>query len=573
MVDRVRPAVVRITSSAGTGSGVIYDTQGQTGYAVTNYHVVEGQSTVNVTVNDSARYTGNVLGVDVVRDLAVVSICCGNFKALEFGNAARLAVGDEVVNVGYALAIEGAATVTRGIVSALRYDSDHQAYVIQSDAPINPGNSGGPMLSPEGRVLGINSFVYVSDYGAEGIGFAISARTVQQRVPTLRGGTAIPISPPTSELRSRDQWTVANPATREEIEAELQKYRGRRLVFATWGGAYEAAQNRAYMIPFEEQFGIELVTETMNYANVRAQVGTGNLQWHVLDYGGQAAWQAANDGYLEPLDFSVIDNREFLEVGKSPYFGGGGITWSNVLAYSLESVHGKWSGRYPQTMADVFDWGNFPGERSLAAPEWSWKTSLRFALLSRYPGLLDSSAGRDSLTILSNSQVDEAYEILDEIGPRIKFWWSAGVDCPSGLISREIDFCTAWNGRIFDASVIQGESIAICWSCGHVVNTDSWGAPRGLKDQDPYTFELAQLFMAWTSLPEINAELSKYISYGPMNLGAVPILDGPEFNAIREHIPNSTANIPYAIFADENRDGQVGYVMGERWVTWQQTLQ
>ena len=196
MVKQVRPAVVRITSSTGTGTGVIFDTQGRTGYVVTNEHVVEGQSRVNVTVNDSTTYSGTVLGVDATRDVAVVSICCGDFTALEFGDATALEVGDEVVNIGYALAIEGAATVTKGIVSALRYDSDHQAYVIQSDAPINPGNSGGPMLSPEGRVLGINTFAYVGDFGAEGIGFAISARTVTERVPVLRAGTAIPTATP-----------------------------------------------------------------------------------------------------------------------------------------------------------------------------------------------------------------------------------------------------------------------------------------------------------------------------------------------------------------------------------------
>ena len=141
-------------------------------------------------------YNGTVLGVDATRDLAVISICCGDFTALEFGDATALEVGDEVVNIGYALGIEGQATVTKGIVSALRYDSDHQAYVIQTDASINPGNSGGPMLSPGGRVLGINSFVYVSDYGAEGIGFAISARTVTERVPVLRAGTAVPTATP-----------------------------------------------------------------------------------------------------------------------------------------------------------------------------------------------------------------------------------------------------------------------------------------------------------------------------------------------------------------------------------------
>ena len=196
MVSRVRPGVVRITSGTTEGTGVIYAFHGQTGYVVTNYHVVEGWSRVSVMVNDSTWYRGPVVEVDQIRDLAVLSICCGNFIALEFGDATSLAVGDEVVNIGYALGIEGAATVTRGIVSAMRYDADHQAYVIQSDAAINPGNSGGPMLSPEGRVLGINTFAYVSGYGAEGIGFAISAVTVQQRIPGLTGGRAIPTPTP-----------------------------------------------------------------------------------------------------------------------------------------------------------------------------------------------------------------------------------------------------------------------------------------------------------------------------------------------------------------------------------------
>ena len=167
---------------------------------VTNQHVVEGQTTVNVTVDDTASYTGNVLGVDVTRDLAVVSICCGDFTSLEFGDAAGLEAGDEVVNIGYALGFSGEATVTKGIVSALRFDSRYQAYVIQSDAVINPGNSGGPMLSAAGQILGINTFKYeetASGRPTEGLGFAISAVTVQQRIPALRAGTAIPTATPT----------------------------------------------------------------------------------------------------------------------------------------------------------------------------------------------------------------------------------------------------------------------------------------------------------------------------------------------------------------------------------------
>ena len=199
MVRQARPAVVRITSSTATGSGVIYHTEGRTGYVVTNEHVVEGQSRVNVTVNDSTRYDGTVLGVDAVRDLAVVSICCGAFTALEFGDASELEAGDEVVNIGYALGLSGEATVTRGIVSAIRYDSRYLSDVIQSDAVINPGNSGGPMLSTLGEILGINTFKYEetsSGRPTEGLGFAISGVTVQQHIPRLRAGTAIPTATP-----------------------------------------------------------------------------------------------------------------------------------------------------------------------------------------------------------------------------------------------------------------------------------------------------------------------------------------------------------------------------------------
>ena len=200
MVKQVRPAVVRIQTSSGFGSGVIFETQGRTGYVVTNHHVVEGDVQVSVIVNDSTTYSGSVLGTDSVRDLAVVSICCGSFQTLPFGNAAALQPGDEVVAVGYALGLPGQATVTRGIVSAVRYDSTHRSDVIQTDAAINPGNSGGPILSVSGEILGINTFRYdesQSGRPTEGLGFAISGTTVQQQIPTLRAGPPAPTPTPT----------------------------------------------------------------------------------------------------------------------------------------------------------------------------------------------------------------------------------------------------------------------------------------------------------------------------------------------------------------------------------------
>ena len=165
------------------------------GYVITNHHVVEGSGQVNVVVNDSATYRGLVIGSDDVRDLAVVSICCGYFQKMSFGNASGLESGHEVVNIGYPLGIQGEATVTKGIVSAIRYDSEHQSWVIQTDAAINFGNSGGPMLSMSGEVLGINTFKQVGT-GIEGLGFAISEQTVQQRIPALRSGSLAPTPTP-----------------------------------------------------------------------------------------------------------------------------------------------------------------------------------------------------------------------------------------------------------------------------------------------------------------------------------------------------------------------------------------
>ena len=198
MVKQVRPAVVRIQTRVGSGSGVIFDTQGQTGYVITNHHVLEGEVRVSVTVNDSVSYNGSVLGTDSVRDLAVVTICCGDFQTLPFGDATALQPGDEVVAIGYPLGLPGEATITRGIVSAMRYDPTYSIYLIQTDAAVNPGNSGGPMLSMSGRILGINTSK-ISEIGVEGVGFAISEQTVQQHIPTLKAGPATPTPTPTRQ--------------------------------------------------------------------------------------------------------------------------------------------------------------------------------------------------------------------------------------------------------------------------------------------------------------------------------------------------------------------------------------
>ncbi len=195
IVDQVWPTVVRINTDVMSGSGVIAQTQGSTGYVVTNHHVIDGATRIQVTVGDRDTYEGQMLGSDAVRDLAVVMICCGNFQKATFADVADLKPTTEVVLIGYPLGIPGTATATKGIVSAVRYDSRYQAEVIQTDAAINPGNSGGAMVSLNGEVLGINTFK-ITD--AEGLGFAVSSDVVLAQLPSLSGSAAVVPALPTA---------------------------------------------------------------------------------------------------------------------------------------------------------------------------------------------------------------------------------------------------------------------------------------------------------------------------------------------------------------------------------------
>ena len=189
MIEDVRPSVVRIRTDKGSGSGVIFEVDDDAALVLTNYHVIEDASDTQVEVNDSSTYRAEILGTDAVRDLAVLRICCGDFRALSFGNVSELKPGDEVLAMGYPLGLPGEATVTKGIVSAIRFDESHQRLVIQTDAAINPGNSGGPMLSETGQILGINTFRQEetqSGRPVDNVGFAVAAPTIQEQLHTLK---------------------------------------------------------------------------------------------------------------------------------------------------------------------------------------------------------------------------------------------------------------------------------------------------------------------------------------------------------------------------------------------------
>lgn len=169
VVALLEPTVVRIETSEISGSGFIIS---RTGYVLTNNHVVEGSSLVRITLMSGEKYDGIVVARDEHRDLAIVGIIAdrSNFSEGMLGSSETIAVGEEVVAIGYALGLEGQVTVSKGIVSAIR--NINSSSYIQTDAAINPGNSGGPLVNLKGEIIGINTAKYVGE-AVEGMGLAI----------------------------------------------------------------------------------------------------------------------------------------------------------------------------------------------------------------------------------------------------------------------------------------------------------------------------------------------------------------------------------------------------------------
>ncbi len=201
-MEQAKSGVVRINTDSGNGTGVIFETTGNgRAFVLTNYHVVEAAYRIEVQISDGSGYSATLRGYDAYKDLAVLEICCSRFRSLPFKDATTLKAGSEVVAIGYPLGLFGSATVTRGIVSAVRYDTRHQAWVIQTDAPINPGNSGGPLLSAAGDVVGINTYTFDwSDSGrpVDGLGFAISEQTIRGVLQNMKLGSKVDLPRPTA---------------------------------------------------------------------------------------------------------------------------------------------------------------------------------------------------------------------------------------------------------------------------------------------------------------------------------------------------------------------------------------
>ena len=206
LFKRCAPSVVYVTNLAlrrdffglnvteipqGTGSGFVWD---QSGYIVTNYHVLQRAQAAEVTLSDNSKWPARYVGGEADKDLAVLKIEAPAAKLVPIavGRSSDLLVGQRVFAIGNPFGLD--QTLTTGVISALgrqiRSVTNRSIQgVIQTDAAINPGNSGGPLLDSAGRLIGINTAILSPNGGATGgsvgIGFAVPVDTVNAIVPQL----------------------------------------------------------------------------------------------------------------------------------------------------------------------------------------------------------------------------------------------------------------------------------------------------------------------------------------------------------------------------------------------------
>jgi S1-C subfamily serine protease len=172
---------------AGSGSGFVWDDQG---HIVTNFHVVDGAQSLNVTFHDQQTFEARIVGLEPRKDIAVLKVDAPAklLVPIKVAKTTQLEVGQKAIAIGNPFGLDH--TLTTGVVSALGRQVQGAGGVtirdmIQTDAAINPGNSGGPLLDSNGQLIGMNTMIFSKSGASAGIGFAVPVSTIARIVPQI----------------------------------------------------------------------------------------------------------------------------------------------------------------------------------------------------------------------------------------------------------------------------------------------------------------------------------------------------------------------------------------------------
>ncbi len=336
---------------------------------------------------------------------------------------------------------------------------------------------------------------------------------------------------------------------------------GRSLVVVSWGGAYTKSQIEAYHKPFAAETGTKINSVDYNggIAQIKAQVESGNVTWDVVDMELADAQRACDEGLLEPVDAGTLPAAPDGTPALQDFIPNGitkcavtSIVFSHVVAYDDT----KYEIQKPTKLADFFDLKTFPGKRGLR--KQSPKINLELALRA------DGVPGDQLYQQLSTKEgVDRAFKKLDTIKDNV-VWWETGAQPPQLLADGEVTMTTAYNGRIFDAQVMEGQPFVIIWD-GQLQELDVFGIVKGTKN-----FDLATQFVAFATDTQRLADQAQWIAYGPARKSSLPLVGKHAMKGVdmKPNMPNAPENSTNAVQIDFLWWADHEEELNQRWNAW-----
>ena len=425
MVEDVSPAVVQIVTPDGaSGSGFIIDSNGR---VVTNAHVVQGFSSIEVRLVGGQSYTGRVLGVDEVADLAVVQIeSRRSFEAVTLGDFDLISIGDDVIAVGFPLGDilrGGSPTITKGIVSAKRV-SGSGVQLLQTDAAINPGNSGGPLFGSDGVVVGINtSKLFEASDGrpVEGIGMAVSINEMKDRLDSLTRGqnvvnrTPTPAPVPTPRSQRGPGWfSVDSAELRHSDDDAIETLPALDSVRNFW-------IHSEFAVPYDASVG------DWNVGFLFRNSGGGNLSYVAVTQDGRYSHYVRRDGESTSLDSGDVGswNQNAGDVNAVSLFvveDRGWLFVNSEYVTDLDVSGGSREGEL-EVATGIFTNSEVPGYSTRVSNVRAWELSVLY-------GPQDGSLTKDSdfiSTHRASVDISFAYASAEFRTPDDPDKWSAGL--------------------------------------------------------------------------------------------------------------------------------------------------
>ncbi len=330
------------------------------------------------------------------------------------------------------------------------------------------------------------------------------------------------------------------------------------LTVVSWGGAYQASQQKAYSEPYAAEHPDVKFTwdESSNeaVAKLRAMNEAGNVTWDLVDVVASDAIRLCDEGLAMEIDpaadlaaapdgTSAADDFGDLMVSGCfiPQ-----IVYSTTFGYRDDVA--EWGGKEPDDICDVFDLENFPGKRSL---EKRPINNMEWALLC------DGVAKEDVYDVLGTDEgVQKALAKLDTIKDSV-VWWSAGAETPQLLADKEVVIGSTYNGRLFSLIVEQKQPVKMLWDA-QVFDLDGWIIPANLPED---RLAVVKDFVKYATDTQRLADQAKYISYGPARASSAPLVGKHAELGVdmAPHMPTDPANAKntflynYEFWAD-NRD-------------------